>query len=46
MLPPVEEEVEPALVTATARTQPDGLYSELLDDEEYDIPAFLRRNAE
>ncbi len=41
MLPPVEDEPP-----RHAPTQPDGVYSEILDDEEYDIPAFLRRNAE
>jgi len=52
VLPPVDEEDEPVVHVAAQvavanghRTQPD-LYSEVFDDEEYDIPAFLRRNAE
>jgi cell division protein FtsZ len=47
VLPPVEEEVDEVVhvAAATHRTQPD-LYSEVFDDEEYDIPAFLRRSAE
>jgi cell division protein FtsZ len=47
VLPPVEEEVEAVVHVAAAahRTQPD-IYSEVFDDEEYDIPAFLRRSAE
>lgn len=42
MLPPVEEDL-PAVVGRD--TQPGG-FREVVEEDEYDIPAFLRRNAE
>jgi cell division protein FtsZ len=51
MLPPVEEDLPAAAsagggaATAGHDTQPGG-FREVVEEDEYDIPAFLRRNAE
>jgi cell division protein FtsZ len=42
MLPPVEEDLP---VVSGRDTQPGG-FREVVEEDEYDIPAFLRRNAE
>lgn len=41
MLPPIEDDLRPSVRDTTP-----GASAEMLEEDEYDIPAFLRRNAE